>query len=164
MLRCVHNQHGLTLLELILSVVITAIIAGLAGRLMTTSVDIYDYVIDRKAALQETRVAMLRIARELRGIAAQDSIIEATEHSISFYKTGGTPVTISKADGAIHIDGQPLAKNIQDLTFIFYDDNQNALRFPIANTREIWQISFEIVGRIGTHEIRLANEVKPRRF
>lgn len=160
----VRGQAGLSLLEMIIAITVTAIIAGVMGKLLSTGVDTYDFVSSRKDALQDTRMATQRMCREIREITSPDSIMVATPDSIRFFKMGGQSVTIARSGSNLNLNGYALANNVTGFLFSYYDDQKNLLQAPVSNPSNIWQIKFELTIQVKDHEIRLFNEIKPRNF
>lgn len=87
---------GLSLIELIIAISITAILSVIIGQMLVSGVDAYSFVMDRKEDMQENRLAMMRIKKEIREIASKDSVTVATADSIRFYRRGGELISIAK--------------------------------------------------------------------
>lgn len=58
-----QSQKGLSLIELIIAISITAILSVIIGQMLVSGVDAYSFVMDRKEDMQENRLAMMRIKR-----------------------------------------------------------------------------------------------------
>ncbi|MDQ7052040.1 MAG: prepilin-type N-terminal cleavage/methylation domain-containing protein [candidate division KSB1 bacterium] len=101
------GENGFTLIELVIAIVVTAILSVMFARLTTSSVDMYDFIRTRKNAIHSSRMALQRISRELRQIAASDSIQYADVDSLAFYKKNGQLITLAWAGKTLRLNGQP---------------------------------------------------------
>lgn len=159
-----QTQKGLSLIELILAISITAIISVVMGQILVSGVDAYSFVMDRKDNMQEGRLAMMRIKKEMREIASKDSLTVATADSIRFFRRGGNLTSIASNGSNLLLNGNHLAENISDFTFSYYNDQRTLLTMPISSIFDIHQIKFELRMHVNGSEIYLFNEVKPRNF
>src|SRR5450432_206132 len=102
----VKNNHGVTLMEVLVVVAIVGITAMLAPQIITSITKLF--VLNRaKLELQrEARAAMYVITRELRQAQSNTIIIDQTTNQpyysrIRFTKSQGTAVTIAQSGSAI---------------------------------------------------------------
>lgn len=159
-----RQQQGLTLLELILSLSITAALIGVIAPLLVYGVDIFQFVTDRKEAFQTNRFAIQRISKELRRIPSADSILSATLTSLQFTNRNAKRMAIEASSRVLKLNKQPLLSNLKSFKLTYFDSKGSILKFPIKKPQNIWRIKFEIVLQQNSHEIRLSNEIKPRNF
>ena len=158
------NEGGFTLIELVIAIVVTAILSVVFARLTTSSVDMYDFIRTRKNAIHSSRMALQRISRELRQIAASDSIQYADVDSLAFYKKNGQLITLAWAEKTLRLNSQPLADNIAAFEFIYYDDKHKVLMTPVNKPKNILRIRFKITVNPGQKAFSLFNEIEPRNF
>lgn len=159
-----RSERGLSLIELIVSITVTAIISLIIGQMLSSGAAAYSFVMQRKDAMQTSRLALLRIKKELRQIASQDSLVAATNDSIRFYRQGGQLITIAKSSNRLNINSRTLAENISMFNLTYFNDQSNLLSMPIANLYDIHQIKVELRTSVNGNEIYLFNEVTPRNF
>ncbi len=159
-----RSESGLSLIELIVSITITAIISLVIGQMLSSGAAAYSFVIERKDAMQTSRLALMRIKKELRQIASKDSLIAATGDSIRFYRQGGTLITLTKNGTKLNLNNQTLADHISMFQLSYYNDQRNLLTIPIANLYDIHQIKVELRASVNGNDIYLFNEIKPRNF
>ena len=164
MLKPLDSQRGVTLAELIVTVVVTGIIAGTMARVLSSSIDMYDFLNTRRRAVQDSRFALQRLSTELRQIASPDSILYAAEDSLTFYKHGGEPLSIGWSNHTLRLNGFPLANTIKQFSLKYYNDKQQQLSSPVGNVKKIWRIRIELVVSPKQHDFKLYHEVKPRNF
>lgn len=160
----VAGETGLTLLEMIITIVVTAVLAGLMAKLLSAGVDTYDFVSSRKDALQSARVGVQVIAKELRQIVLPDSIVEAKAEKIQFYKKKAELVSIAREVDKVLLNDNTLIPGVTQFSLQYYDDQGILLDFPISNLANIFRIRFEVRVSRNNHEIRFSHEVEPRNF
>jgi prepilin-type N-terminal cleavage/methylation domain-containing protein len=144
------KDRGFTLIEVVMVIVLTVIIAGVVAMPLAEGVKGWFYVTVREDISQSGRIAMERMVREVRN-TARGCITTATSTAfafgtdlsncgaIDFSRAGaGVPYTIQR-------NGIDLADNVQSLTFTYYDNANNDLGTPVAVTANIRRVAIEIV-------------------
>ena len=165
--RTLHHlkgEAGFSLLEAVVSITITAVIAGVSSRVLVSGVDTYQFVEARKQALQSSRSGIQRITRELRQITSSASLLVAQEDSIRFYKRNSELVTIAYGQQTIKLNGFPLVENVTSFEFRYFGNDKSELDAPVTNPSDIYQIKFELEVVRDGHTVTLFNEIRPRNF
>jgi len=98
-----RTQNGFTLIEVVMTLVILAVLAAMATPMLSNGARAYNDSTERIETLAQLRIASERIARELREVRGSPtfpgnydfSIMNATR--VQFFKTDGTQVTIDVA-------------------------------------------------------------------
>lgn len=85
MSRAYRAEHGFTLLELIIALVILAIISLGIGSFLRLGTDGYISAVDRERLQSEARFVMERLTREVRHAAPNSVSVNANETCLSFY-------------------------------------------------------------------------------
>jgi len=57
-----------------------------------------------------------------------------------------------------------LIPGVTAFSFQYFDDQDEALDFPITNLQSIYRIRYEVQVARNNHEIRFNHEVEPRNF
>jgi prepilin-type N-terminal cleavage/methylation domain-containing protein len=128
------NQKGFTLVEIIISIVVMAIIAVIAG---VGLVEIAKgYVFFKKNALttQQGQIAIARLKKEISNIK---SVTSGTATSITFSRSGGgSPITISWAGGnsPLLIDNDKLIEPVTTFNLNYYDSYSSTPSSYSSNT------------------------------
>ena len=97
------RQDGFTLIELVVVIVLTAILAVAVAPLLTSGVQAFGATSSSLDALSKLRYATARMAREIREIrrdpanTADYDISTMTATTLAFTKTDGTSVTITSS-------------------------------------------------------------------
>ena len=118
--KCV--TRGFTLIELALVLLVISFLGVFAGPMLKTIADIMvtEYAINNLNT--QGRIAMERMAREIRLIrSAQD--LTAGASSISFTDTQGNSIAYSLNGTSLMRNSQVLSQNISGLSFIYYDSS-----------------------------------------
>jgi prepilin-type N-terminal cleavage/methylation domain-containing protein len=80
-------QRGFTLIEIIVVIIILAIVSAITIKFLTDSLQIYTMAVNQKTLLDEGKLALERMCRDIRDAR---SIIGSTASSIAFTRTHAT--------------------------------------------------------------------------
>jgi len=158
------GQNGFTLLELIISITLSAMIAAFAGQLIATGADTYSYVKSRQSGLRNGRNAFKRIMLELRSTAGKSGISEADSTRLVFANYDGESRTISLDVTRLLLDGSILAEGVEKFRFRYFDNENVELISPVQETRSIFLIKFNLELNENGHRMKLSSDVTPRNF
>lgn len=121
------TNHGFTLVEIILSITLTAILFTLSGLILRQGLDSYAHISSRSAALQKARYAMERMVRELRRVGDEPTknIQNIQPTRITFVDDQGLTTDFNLNGQILQRGNDRLLDNVISLTFTGYkDDNQ----------------------------------------
>ena|GEM_PF-416928 len=157
------NERGFTLIELVMVIVITSIIASIAAMIILEGVKSYQKEASYSDIHNQGRLAIERMAREIRLIrsATATDITTMTATNIVFNDVNGTNIQFSFAGNTISRSGNTLANNVQSLAFSYYQQDGTTVAGSAA---QVWyvQISLTTVNAGETLPLRL--RVHPRNF
>lgn len=171
------NQRGFTLIELVITIVIVGIIAGIVALLLTQGVNSYAMVSKRKEVLQTAKMAVERMAREIRGVRSRedrngdgnsDDITTATDTTFTFNYIDGSSVSFS-------LPGTDILRNNTDILvsnvanspiFRYYDSSGTILVTPVSGSSRttIWRIRVEVQVNNQNETISEVTDIFPRNF
>lgn len=165
-------ERGFTLLELVLAIVIIGIIAALGGVLLNRTFDSYTITRDAAALGWPGRVAIERMAREIRAMRSQTStdIPLWTTTSLEFYDTEGNRVRyyqlgtqlVRSTDGGTTYE--PLATGVSNLAFAYTDKNGVAVTPLAGNEGSVYYIGVSFTATVNGQQETYRVSIKPRMF
>jgi prepilin-type N-terminal cleavage/methylation domain-containing protein len=159
-----RGETGFTLIELIVTIVVTAVLAGFTAHLLTSGVDTYEYLNVRKEGLESSRMALQRIVKEMRQAADPAVIQKATPDSLRYLNIDNQSMQVRYANQSILLNGQVLIDQVSQFQLTFFDGNGAQLAFPITNTANIWRIRLAFVYSAEGEPIALQQDIVPRNF
>lgn len=132
---------GFTLIELIIVVMITGIIAAGSSRLLLQGFRGYFTGRNIVNASEQGSVALERMTREMRGVASPGSISVATTSQFTFTDINGNTISYyvsgTQLMRSFNAVAYPLADNIGGLTLTYYNSAGTSITTPISNIRYI---------------------------
>lgn len=173
-MKRLKREAGLTLIELIMVMVIVGSLAGISSMYIKETIDLWNFLSFRSEISSSQRMALIRMSREIRQI---DSITLAESARLKF-----DAVELDGAPGTTTIEffrnagnelrrvinnnnsgqGNILANAITDLSFTYYDANNQSLAVPVADTGEIKRIAFSLTAASGSQSKTLKTQIFPR--
>ncbi len=173
------NHKGVTIIEMIMVIVVVGILTGISSMYIKETVDLYGFITFRNEVAAQGRMAVLRLAREMREmkvrtqsyepiIRAQANLCEfvfkdgANDVDVTYSLSGGNLVrTVAAAD--------ILASNVTNLQFCYYDQTNNSVCAPAcgcsvaaANLDTIYRIVIKLDIASGNQAKHLELQVYPR--
>ncbi len=138
------KNAGFTLIEIVMSIVLMGIIAGIFISTIVESSRTYVFIESQYEASFTAKFAIKRMVLECRNASL---IYSADTNSLDFrncynehivFNYSGNTITISDDGG---INSYPLCDNISNFNFAYYDNQNNQLTTPVDNPGEIQSIS-----------------------
>jgi prepilin-type N-terminal cleavage/methylation domain-containing protein len=171
-----RHGRGFTLIEMVAVIVVAGIIFSFGSVLLGNIFSGYALKRDAADADWQAKVALERMARELRAVrlatAADLDIASATQirfvdtdgNGVCFYRNGAANRVMRSADGPATACGatspQALADNVTALTFTYWD-NAGAATAAVAN---VYYITVDMTVVEGSYGGRFRTNVRPRNF
>ena len=157
---------GFTLIELVATIVITAIIAGAVSHFLLFSWNTYGFVDSRKRTLHEARLALQIMNREFRQIQNVDGVSVATSSELKFIDYDGNVNDFLYSNNAIKKNGYKLADNVTAFQFRYLKTNGQHLGTPVPpdSLSYIWNIEANYTIQISDQSVPFHLLVHPRNF
>lgn len=162
--RILHDEHGVSLLELILVMVMVGIISGFIASLLYYEITIYNRLVGMTGSTQITRNTLQMLSRDLRHIGAPDSIYQASGDSIRFDDIDDVMLSYKFSNDKIYRNSDLVQEGITDLTFQYFDNSGNVLSVPVNNPAEIQAIAVELVATVNGQALTYNTTIQPRNF
>lgn len=157
------RERGSTLVELIITIVVVGIIAGIIGMLLLQGVQAF-MAQDTKASITtQGRLAVERMARDIRTIRSRTAadIPSMTATTLSFVDTSGVAIVYTSGAGSVTRNGVALASpNATGLTFTYLKQDST----PALVATDVWviQVDLTFAGTNESQDFRV--RVHPRNF
>jgi prepilin-type N-terminal cleavage/methylation domain-containing protein len=171
---CPRPGRGFTLIEMIAVIVLLGIIFGFGGVLLGNLFTGYSLKRDATDAEWQAKVALERMARELRAVrmataadldivsAAQIRFVDTDGNGVCFYRNGNRVMRSadSPASACGTTSAQPLADNVTALTFTYWDNTGTAT----AVAANVYYITVDLTVAEGGYSGQFRTNVRPRNF
>ena len=168
------NKKGFTLIELVITMVLIGIIAYVVASALSTGIKAYFVTDFRKEALDQARIAMERMTREIRNVRSSADITTANATTFTFTDVSGTPISFALSGGNINrtsVATNTLAigiSSIGDATFLtgifsYVLTNGTTTQAPTnPQLSTIKRIKIGFIATKNTESVTLQSEVWPR--
>jgi prepilin-type N-terminal cleavage/methylation domain-containing protein len=124
MLKTIHQQ-GFTLIEFVIVIVITGIIAVMSSQLLFQSVKGYFTAVDTMDANWQGQIAMQTMARNIKTIRSPQDITMAASNRLTFVNINNNTFSFGLTGNSIvqtkNGNNQILADGISSMTFSYFD-------------------------------------------
>jgi prepilin-type N-terminal cleavage/methylation domain-containing protein len=158
------SENGTTLLELILVMLIVAILAGFVSQVIFSEINVYNLIISRTEALQNSQRVLQRMSREIRQIMAPDSIFQASADSLRFDILNDVMISYKFTNNRILRNDDLLMNSTDTFQFTYFDNSGSALTSPVANPADIRSIALTVTALIKGQSFTVQTKVTPRNF
>jgi prepilin-type N-terminal cleavage/methylation domain-containing protein len=158
-----RNQAGVTLIELVITIVIVGIIAGITGILLLSGVREYTAQDARASITSQGRLGIERMAREIRLIRSRTAadIPIMTGATLSFVDISGNAVVYASGAGSVTRNGVALASSSSAaVTFSYAQQNGT----PAGSAAQVWMIQVDLTFASGNETQSFRVSVHPRNF
>jgi type II secretory pathway pseudopilin PulG len=158
-----NRERGSTLVELIITIIVVGIIAGIISVLMLQGVRAFTAQDTKASITTQGRFAVERMARDIRTIRSRTAadIPILTAATLSFVDTAGNAIVYTSGGGTVTRNGTALASpNATALSFSYFQQNGAVA----ASAAQVWviQIDLTFAGTDESQDFRV--RVHPRNF
>jgi prepilin-type N-terminal cleavage/methylation domain-containing protein len=158
------NSKGFTLIEIVITIVLVSILAGLAAVIILQGVRAYSDEDTRSDVNYQARLAVERIAREARQISDCTTITVPANPGGTFSFTDvntGAPVMFSISGTDLLRNTDLLASGITSAQFSFFAADGSTLTTACPG---IWFIDISVTDASGSQSLLIRTRVHPRNF
>jgi len=174
------NAKGFTLIEIVITIVLVSILAGIAAMIILQGVRAYSDEQIRSDVHYQARLAMERMAREIRmirsssefgainspGVPVLGIITNNPSNAFSFTDMTGTQITYALAGTTLNRTAggtNALAQGVAALSFTCFDNAGVQVANGAAST-SAWTIEIDMTDTQGSETISMRTRVHPRNF
>ena len=160
----VFGRKGLTLIELVIVIVITGILAGLGSIGIRQVIDSWNIVSSRSAAASDMSGALGRMARNIRSVKDQLSVYSASQTVFAFMRNDGVNVTYNVSGNNLLENNIVLSPEVARLDFTYYNATGSSIADPAVypDATDIARINIELEIKSRVQNKTMGVMVRPR--
>lgn len=170
-MRLIHQkksspESGFTLIELIVVIVITSIIAGVVARFLVFGVNTYHFVDERKRALHEARLALHLMNSEFRQVRDPSGLYIARQDKLQFINYYNQVNTYQYSNNRLLKNGFTIAENVTSFNFRYLKADGTYLQSPVSadSLTYVWNIEANYTIQMGAQSVPFHLIVHPRNY
>lgn len=159
------HSNGFTLIEIVITIVLVSILAGIAAMIILQGVRAYSDERSRGDVHYQARIAMGRMAREIRVIRSAADITSYTPTNLRFTDVNGATVgfewinpTLNRWNG---VSNDVLANGINPFSFSYFMSDGVT---PAVLPADLWFVEITMTSQQGTESLPMRTRVHPRNF
>ncbi len=160
------QSKGFTLIELVVTIVVTAILAGAVSHFLLFSWRTYSFVDSRKRTLHEARLALQIMNREFRQIQNPEGLAVAKATELKFTDYDGNVNDFVYSDNAITKNGYTIADDVTAFEFRYLKTDGHYLPVPVPadSLSYVWNIEANYTIEMSGQSVPFHLLVHPRNF
>jgi prepilin-type N-terminal cleavage/methylation domain-containing protein len=170
-----RNERGVTLIEMILSIILIGVIGVVASNVFLYSTRSVLTGNNVREATQVNRLAMDRMVREIRNVADNTRVLTANATTFEFLNVDGNTIkfqlTVTDLNRVFTVPPNPavtdlLAANVSALTFTYLSTTGATIAVPAVSptATNIWWVQIALTVGTGTDTAQFRSRVHPRSF
>jgi len=157
-IRLLRNQAGFTLVEMIAAIVLLGIMGLFSTQFITGAAESNRLVSGQKGLVDDAKLAMEFMIREIRVANESTNSISTTATSITFDKYGGLTVDTDSTEISYSLVSGTIRRTSSNATTTLAD---NVDAFSVAKSGDFYTLSMTLKGANGTN-FTLTSGVQPR--
>ncbi|UMZ73985.1 PilW family protein [Natranaerofaba carboxydovora] len=169
-LKIINNESGLTLVELIVTLLVFAITISITSLFLSTSMGNWSRINNAADSHQSARFALFHIVDLIKEFDKEDIFITSSGSNIYLGKEGDFDYRIYNLGQNLYIrqypaSQYPFASNIKELTFSYNKVVFNENDYFLVNTSDDWNlVKIELVTGKKNISYKLQTFVQPKGF
>jgi prepilin-type N-terminal cleavage/methylation domain-containing protein len=162
-----RRQKGVTLIEMVMTIVIVGILAGIGAVYIKGVVDLWDFWSFHSDIVSQGRIAEMRMARDIRQVKNDTSVLIADRSQLQFKDANDLTIGYSLNGANLMRNSDILASGVTNLTFSYFNATSSPLTpLPLsaAGRSDISLVGIVLTIVSGNQNKTLATQVYPRNF
>ena len=161
-----NRAAGFTLVELIVALAFTSIIAGLLARFLVMGFKTYHIVDKRQELLHDARLALHFLNHDLRQVRNQNGVLEADVDIFRYWDYNNNQYVYRYQDGQLKRNGHAVADGITSFQFRYQAADGHWMMTPVSadSLQFIWNVAANFVITKGEYSQRYYVFVHPRNY
>jgi prepilin-type N-terminal cleavage/methylation domain-containing protein len=170
------NQKGMTLIELVITIVIMGVVAGVVIPIFMITIEAYELKIQREDIREQSAFVMAKMPREIRRIRSMKDVLTASSSVLEFVNIDGDTLRYRLVGDELmrQLNGgteQVFADKVSALSFDYFyfsdGDVQTSIASPMTGSgtaTDIQMIEVGIEFTNGNHTLDVMTQVRPFNF
>ncbi|MCU0651192.1 MAG: prepilin-type N-terminal cleavage/methylation domain-containing protein [Candidatus Omnitrophica bacterium] len=157
-------RKGFTLIEAVVAIVITGILAAFGSMIIMQVIDSWNTVSFRAESVAQGRWAAARMSRQIRSVRNSTNVWTAGPGAFKFTTYDGSNITYNVSSNNLLENNIVLAQDVARLNFTYYNATGGVITSPVVapSQTNINRLSFEIEIRSGGQSKVMNTSVYPR--
>jgi len=166
-IRISQSDRGFTIIELVITIVVAAIIMTAALSFFMVNVDSYTNARMGKDILQSARIGWNRMLSEMKAIVGSEEIDRGYSDAIQFDLPTETNINYEWDDTykQLEREGEKMIWGVQDFDIKYYDEEGNEISTPFTSRDDVWRLKIRMkVGYEDQILVLTETHISPRNF
>ena len=158
------NQGGFTLIETMLVIALVGFLGASAAVGLSTALEAASQGQSRGETSETLSLALSRMIQEISQLKDSESVVTAGAAEFRFSDIDDQDIRYHLVGNQLLRNNDVLARNVQSLTFGYWDSNSTSLSSPqvAPSETDLWRISIQLVGTKGGQTVNLRSQIHPR--
>jgi prepilin-type N-terminal cleavage/methylation domain-containing protein len=165
MMNPMMRVKGLTLIEMVITIVIVGLLVGAVTFSIRDIFSLWDFWSFRTEIVSQGRIALMRMVREIRQINNDTSVLIADSSILQFNDTSGQTIEYRLNGTDIMRNSNVLANGTSSLRFTYFNETSvplTPLPLDAENRSAIYLIGIDVTIVAGNQNRTLKTQVCPR--
>jgi prepilin-type N-terminal cleavage/methylation domain-containing protein len=162
------KSNGFTLIEIVITIVLVSILAGLAAIIILQGVKAFSSEQTSSDVHYQARIAMERMAREIRMIRSTADITASTAINLQFTDVNGANLGFQWINPILNrwngVGNDVLASGVAAFSFSYFRNDGITPAVLPADLGLLWFIDIAMTSQQGSESLQMQTRVHPRNF
>lgn len=166
-IRVIRSTKGFTIIELVVTMIVAAIIMTAALSFFVVNVDSYTNARMGKDILQSARIGWNRMLSEMKAIVGSAEIDRGYDDAIQFDLPTETNINYAwdSTYKQLEREGEKMVWGVEEFVIKYYDKEGNEISTPFTSRDDVWRIKVRMkVGYEDQILVLTETHISPRNF